>query len=60
MEAQHAHSTADTLEREGNGLASFTRWMEQNVPFVVLLAIVFVYEHWGGERTKRRRASAVA
>jgi len=29
-------------------MASLTQWMEQNVPFLVLLAIVFVYEHWGG------------
>jgi len=34
-----------------SGMASFTRWMEQNVPFLVLLAIVFIYEHWGGMRS---------
>lgn len=46
-----AMAAATALERDGgSGLASLTRWMEQNVPFLVLLAIVFVYEHWGGAR----------
>lgn len=44
--------------RETNSsLASFTRWMEQNVPFLVLLAFVFIYEHWRGKSaaaTRRR------
>jgi len=37
------------LDRDGtSGMASFTRWIEQNIPYLVLLAIVFIYEHWTG------------
>lgn len=51
-EAHDGHTAADALERESGGLAGLTRWLEQNVPFLVLLALVFVYEHWEGARTR--------
>lgn len=53
-----AHATPLTdaaqgqVEANASGLASATRWMEQNVPFVVLLFVVFVFEHYHGARRR--------